>query len=54
MAADNSAELNLDVYDSGELFWHPELGELALPDGWELLGAGATFVTRRVKTAGVY
>jgi hypothetical protein len=46
--------LNLDVYDTREGLWNPEQGSLELPDGWEFLPAGDTFVTRRVKSAGVY
>jgi hypothetical protein len=54
VADEDPAQQNLDVYDSREVFWHPELGELALPDGWELLPAGDAFLTRRVKAAGLY
>jgi hypothetical protein len=46
--------LNLDVYDTKDGLWNPEHGALDLPDGWEFLPAGDTFVTRRVKAAGVY
>ena len=46
--------LNLDVYDTKEGLWNPEHGSLDLPDGWEFLPAGDTFVTRHVKAAGVY
>ena len=45
----------LDVYDSREGgVWHPEHRVLQAPAGWELLPSGDAFVTRRVKTAGVY
>jgi hypothetical protein len=46
--------LNLDVYDTKEGLWNPEHGSLDLPEGWEFLPTGDTFVTRRVKAAGVY
>ena len=46
--------LNLDVYDTREGLWNPEHGSIELPDGWEFLPAGDTFVTRKVKSAGVY
>jgi hypothetical protein len=42
------------VYDTKTGLWHPELGELTQPDGWDFLPAGDAFVTRRVKAAGVY
>jgi hypothetical protein len=44
----------LDVYDTKEGLWNPDHGELELPADWELLPAGDTFVTKRVKAAGVY
>lgn len=44
--------LNLDVYDTREGLWNPEHGSVDLPEGWEFLAAGDTFVTRRVKAAG--
>jgi hypothetical protein len=46
--------LPLEVYDTKSGLWHPEFGELAQPDGWELLPAGDAFMTRHVKSAGVY
>ena len=46
--------LNLDVYDTREGLWNPEHGSIELPDGWEFLPASDTFVTRKVKSAGVY
>jgi hypothetical protein len=46
--------VQLDVYDSKGGLWNPDLGELAAPDGWEFLPSGDTFVTRRVKAAGLY
>ena len=46
--------LNLDVYDTREGLWNPEHGSVDLPEGWEFLAAGDTFVTRRVKAAGTY
>lgn len=44
--------LNLDVYDTREGLWNPEHGSVDLPEGWEFLPAGDTFVTRRVNAAG--
>jgi hypothetical protein len=46
--------LNLDVYDTDLGLWCPEHGDVELPDGWEYLAPGDTFVTRRVKASGVY
>ena len=46
--------LNLDVYDTREGLWSPEHASVELPDDWEFLPAGDTFVTRKVKAAGVY
>ena len=46
--------LNLDVYESKQGWWNPEHGDLELPADWEFLPSGDTFVTRRVKAAGVY
>jgi hypothetical protein len=45
---------HLDIYDTRNGWWNPDLGEVELPDGWELLPRGDTFVTRRVKAAGKY
>jgi Uncharacterized conserved protein (DUF2293) len=44
----------LEVHDTKRGLWHPELGELAQPGGWDFLPAGDAFLTRRVKVAGVY
>jgi hypothetical protein len=52
--ADYLAAQNLDVYDSRDVIWHPELGEVAMPEGWEFLPSGDVFVTRTVKAAGTY
>ena len=54
VAAVDVAGLNLDVYDTREGLWNPEHGSVELPDGWEFLPAGDTFVTRKVKSVGVY
>ena len=54
MADAGLERLNLDVYDTRDGLWNPELGELQLPDGWEFLSAGDAFITRHVKAAGVY
>jgi hypothetical protein len=54
MSADAHALTNLEVYDTKAGLWHPELGDLVAPDGWELLPAGDAFLTRRVSAGGVY
>jgi hypothetical protein len=55
MAAEkNPASENLDVYDTKAGWWHPVIGDLDVPDGWEFLASGDAFVTRRVKAGGVY
>ncbi len=33
----------LEVYDTKTGLWHPELGDLTAPDGWEFLPAGDAF-----------
>jgi hypothetical protein len=45
---------HLDVYDTRQGWWNPDHGALEIPDGWDLLVRGDTFVTRRVKAAGTY
>lgn len=47
-------DLHLDVYDTRNGPWNPELGDVAIPDGWEFLPTGDAFVTRTVKAAGHY
>ena len=54
MADGDVRALNLDVYETREGLWNPEHGSVDLPEGWEFLAAGDTFVTRRVKAAGTY
>ncbi len=54
VAEDDPASENLDVYDTRTGWWHPVIGEIGLPDGWEFLASGDAFVTRRVKAGGVY
>ena len=54
VAQGDPASANLDVYDTKAGWWNPDLGDLVVPDGWEFLASGDAFVTRRVKTAGVY
>ena len=49
---EDPAQLPLEVYDTKTGLWHPELGDLIQPDGWEFLPAGNAFLTRRVKAAG--
>ncbi|MDP2292173.1 MAG: DUF2293 domain-containing protein [Actinomycetota bacterium] len=52
MVDDDPTGLHLEVYDTKSGLWHPELGDLVQPDGWELLPAGDAFLTRQVKAAG--
>jgi hypothetical protein len=54
VADGNLDRLTLDVYDTKDGLWCPQHGDLELPEGWEFLAAGDTFITRRVKEAGVY
>ena len=51
---EDPAGLQLEVYDTKAGLWHPELGDLIQPDGWDFLSAGDAFLTRRVKAAGGY
>jgi hypothetical protein len=51
---DDPAKAHLDVYDTKDGLWNPELGELELPEGWDFLPSGDAFVTRQVKRAGDY
>ena len=49
--------VQLDVYvgrDGETEWWHPEHGSVATPPGWVILPTGQSFVTRRVKAAGVF
>jgi Uncharacterized conserved protein (DUF2293) len=54
VAEPNLHVLNLDVYDTKDGLWNPDHGSVELPEDWEFLPAGDTFVTRRVKAAGAY
>lgn len=54
MVDEDPARLHLEVYDTKSGLWHPELGDLDQPDGWDVLSAGDAFVTRQVKAAGDY
>lgn len=54
MVDDDPASRNLDVYDTKNGLWNPDLGELECPNGWELLASGDAFLTRRVKAGGLY
>jgi hypothetical protein len=54
MVDEDPARLYLEVYDTKSGLWHPELGDLDQPDGWDVLPAGDAFVTRQVKAAGEY
>jgi hypothetical protein len=47
-------ELHLDVYDTRSGPWNPEHGGIEIPDGWDFLPSGDTFVTRQVTAAGTY
>ena len=51
---EDPASENLDVYDTRAGWWHPAIGDLVVPDGWEFLASGDAFVTRRVKAGGFY
>lgn len=51
---EDPAREHLEVYDTKTGLWHPELGELRQPAGWDFLPAGDAFLTRRVKAAGEY
>ena len=53
VAEDDPASENLDVYDTKTGWWHPELGDVEVPDGCSL-ASGDVFITRRVKADGVY
>ena len=49
--------VQLDVYVSKDAtveWWNPERGAVATPEGWGFLPTGQAFVTRTVKTAGVF
>ena len=48
------ADQQLEVYDTKTGLWHPELGDLTAPDGWEFLPSGDAFLSRRAKAAGRY
>lgn len=54
MVDEDPAGLHLEVYDTKSGLWHPELGDLDRPDGWELLPSGDAFLTRQVKATGHY
>jgi hypothetical protein len=54
MVDEDPTGLHLEVYDTKSGLWHPELGDLDQPDGWDVLPAGDAFVTRQVKAAGDY
>ena len=44
----------LDVYDTAHGWWSPDHGDVAVPDGWELLPRGDAHLTTTVKAAGVF
>ena len=47
-------KLQFDVYMTRKGPWNPDHGEIEIPDDWEFLPSGDTFVTRRVKAAGTF
>ena len=54
VAEEDPSSENLDVYDTKTGWWHPDFGDLCVPDGWEFLASGDAFITRRVKVGGIY
>ena len=48
------AAQHLDVYATKNGPWNPDHGELEVPADWEFLPSGDSFLTRAVKSAGVY
>ena len=54
MGEPDLSELHLDVYDTRDGTWNPDHGEVTIPEGWEFLPSGDTFLTRQVKAMGVY
>jgi len=48
------AAQHLDVYATKDGPWNPDHGELEVPADWEFLPSGDAFLTRAVKSAGVY
>ena len=54
MVDQDPAGLHLEVYDTKSGLWHPDLGDLVQPAGWELLPSGDAYLTRQVKAAGHY
>ena len=44
-------KLQFDVYMTRDGPWNPEHGEIEIPDDWEFLPSGDSFVIRRVKAA---
>ncbi len=52
-AVDLSA-LVLDVYESPEVWWHPEHGDVVPPEGWVFPPSGEAFVTRVANAARVF
>lgn len=44
----------LDVYMTREGPWNPEHGDIEIPEEWDFLPSGDAFVTRRVKTTGIF
>ena len=41
VAEDDPTSENLDVYDTKTGWWHPVLGDLEVPGGWEFLASGS-------------
>jgi hypothetical protein len=46
--------LVLDVYDTKLGWWNPEHGDIEIPEAWDFLASGDAFVTRTVRSAGVF
>jgi hypothetical protein len=44
----------IDLYLGRDGWWNPDAGVVEPPGGWELLGRGDAFLTRRVKAGGIY
>lgn len=54
MAEVDLTALNIDAYDTKTGPWNPDHGDIEIPDDWDFLPSGDTFVNRRVTQGGVY
>jgi hypothetical protein len=54
MSEEEITRLQLDVYMTRKGPWNPERGEIEIPDDWEFLPSGDSFLTRQVTAAGTY